>query len=119
MEKRLNDAKTMVDAKQYNNALELLIPLFEERERDHELYFLLGKCFLETGDSSNAVRFFQKAIELNLREPEYLLALGRAYESFGDPIKAMDTYLKVLALSPESVVASERMLALVNGWDKP
>jgi len=119
METRLKEAKMLVELKRFDEAKEILMPIFEEREKDDQMYFLLGKCFLETGDNSNAVRFFQKAVDLKPREAEYLLALATAQEAFGDTIQAMDTYLKILALSPESVVASERMMALIKSIDKP
>jgi tetratricopeptide (TPR) repeat protein len=119
MENIFSKAKAMIEMKRYDEALDMLVPLFEEREKDDELYFLMGTCFLEKEDTSNAVRFFQKAVDLNPLEERYLLALGSAHEAFGDIVKAMDTYLKVLVLSPESVVASERMLKLAKLLGKP
>ncbi|MCF6206239.1 MAG: hypothetical protein L3J47_04995 [Sulfurovum sp.] len=113
MEKRLKEAQGLVEQTEYNKAKEILITLFKERADDDQMYFLLGRCFLETGDNSNAVRFFKKAVALRPHDTDYLIALGSAYEAFGEPIHAMEIYVRVLAGTPDNKVASEGIKRLL------
>jgi len=114
MNERIEAIKQLMVQDQYNEACKRLIVLFEKNFRDPEVSFLLGKCFFNTGDISNAIRFYRKAVELRPWKREFLLALGRAYEVFGENIKAIEVYRKVLELSPEYLLAGERLMALIR-----
>jgi tetratricopeptide (TPR) repeat protein len=87
MKQILSQAQALVERHAYDEAVEMLMPFFEKREKGALFYFLLGTCFLETGDSANAVRFLEKAVEIDPQEKRYILSLKRAYKAFGEPEK--------------------------------
>lgn len=114
MNEKKERAKLLIASEAYDAARLALISLFEKDAADAEICFLLGECFFKTGDISNAVRFYQRAAELHPQNREFLLSLGSAYEAFGEEHRAIEAYLKVLALSPEYLFATERLMALMR-----
>jgi tetratricopeptide (TPR) repeat protein len=113
--KNLNrDIKYLMIDQRYEEALNILIHEINFKNAEAEIYALVGKCFLGSGDSSNAIRSFKRALEQDECNIEYHLMLAEAYEVFGENFSALDTYLKVLTLSPKCVSAAERVSKLVN-----
>jgi len=97
MNKRVSEAKTLMQLHAYDHALALLMPLFT-KERDVDIVYLIGQCFYEKLDISNAVRFFKKALEYAPENEHILYDLGRAYQEFDRPLEALEIYRKILEL---------------------
>ncbi|MCP4353097.1 MAG: tetratricopeptide repeat protein [Desulfobacterales bacterium] len=71
----------------------------------------LGKTYLATGKFSDAVKYFEKAVENTHPHakinPELYFDMARAYRLSNNRKKAFDAYRKVIALEPESDLARE------------
>jgi tetratricopeptide (TPR) repeat protein len=88
-------ARHLIQKQDYDSALALLIPRFT-REKDAEIVYMIGKCFYEKLDISNAVRFFQRALEYDPMNREFLFAMGRAYQAFDQPAEALNIYRRIV-----------------------
>jgi tetratricopeptide (TPR) repeat protein len=89
-------AKGLIQKQDYDTALALLLPLFS-RGKDAETVYLIGKCFDEKLDISNAVRFFQRALEYEPMNHDFLFAMGKAYQEFDQPDEALNVYRRIVA----------------------
>jgi tetratricopeptide (TPR) repeat protein len=76
---------------------------------NHRAQFQLGVTLSQQGDYHSALRYLERAVQLNGRSAPYRLYLGNAYLKTGDRSKARDQYEKVLAIDKNNVVA-KRML---------
>ena len=77
-----------------------------------ELYRNQGLAFQNSGDLDSALKFYQKAVELN---PGYAVVyndLGVIYEAQGDPDRAEESYLKSLSVDPNYVSAYSNLALL-------
>jgi tetratricopeptide (TPR) repeat protein len=109
MERKKQEIHTLIQNRKFEEALAMLVELFEKQDVDAEVHYLLGTCFYAKEDISNAVRFLKKASDLEPDSIEYLLSLGMAYEAFSKYEKAFDVYVKMIKLNGEVSYAVERM----------
>jgi len=105
---------TLIGEQKFEEALEALIVLFEKSGMDAEVYYLIGTCFYAKEDVSNAVRFLEKANEIEPNRYDYLLSLGMAYEAFGEERKAFSTYVKLAKMEKDLPFAAERLEVLTK-----
>ena len=62
----------------------------------------VGKVKLASGDLNNAVKFLQRAADLDPKDWKARSALGVAYDRLGDPQKAEASYRAALKISPDN-----------------
>lgn len=105
------------ETKEYDKALkEFEIALNDKNFKTPEKVFLnLGNLYVDQGVMSEAVRSFQRAVEVN---PNYVLgylALGGAYQKIGKPEQAAGQFRKVMALAPDTPEAARAKQLLDSG----
>lgn len=64
---------------QFRQAAEILAQKCRAAPQDSDLHFWLGKCYLKTQKVDEAVREFEKALQIRPSNSAYHLWLGRAY----------------------------------------
>jgi len=106
------NVQTLIREQKFEEALAILITLFEDLQMDAEIYYLIGTCFYAKEDISNAVRFLKRAVDLEPEHTEYLMSLALAYETFEEPEKAFYTYLERIKKEEELQFAAERLACL-------
>ena len=62
--RQMNFAKTRIEAEAYNNAIGLLMPLLRTTDFAAEAYYLIGFANAGKKNYESAIRFMQKALEL-------------------------------------------------------
>lgn len=105
------------ETKEYDKALkEFEIALNDKNFKTPEkVYLNLGNLYVDQGVMSEAVRSFQRAVEVN---PNYVLgylALGGAYQKIGKPEQAAGQFRKVMALAPDTPEAARAKQLLDSG----
>lgn len=71
-----------------------------------EIYNYLGLTHTKLNDFKLAIHYFDSAIQINGREPDYLTNRGIAHEGLGDIGAAIADYEKALQLDPGNALAS-------------
>jgi len=104
--------QTLIRERKFEEALEVLVILFEDLQIDAEIYYLMGTCFYAKEDISNSVRFLKKAVDIEPENTEYLVSLALAYEAFEESEKAFHTYLELVKKEEELQFATERLAYL-------
>jgi tetratricopeptide (TPR) repeat protein len=69
-----------------------------------------GNLFLEQGNTTNAIRYYSKALELNKNNVEAIYNLGGTYLLMNDTIKASELWGNVKKLSPGHPLKKEDFL---------
>ena len=87
--------------RQYDRAVELLEPLFEEGELNDEGSFTLFTLYLNLDRVDGAKKVAQKLIETSPEDVRGYLALGAVYEREEQPALAEKTYRAGLEVDPE------------------
>jgi len=84
--KVIEDIEQLVEDKQYKEAIEKLLELYEEGSFDaknFKILFLLGKTNFLKGRFDLTINFLFKLVKQNFDYPDGFLYLGKAYEKFG------------------------------------
>jgi predicted Zn-dependent protease len=84
--KAVEDIEQLVEDKQYEEAIEKLLELYEEGlfdARNQKVLFLLGKANFLKGRFDLTISFLFKLVKTNFDYPEGFLYLGKAYEKLG------------------------------------
>ncbi|HYV85317.1 MAG TPA: tetratricopeptide repeat protein [Patescibacteria group bacterium] len=105
------------ETKDYDKAMkEFQIALNDKNFKTPEKVLLnLGNLYVEQGVMSEAVRSFERAVELN---PNYIpgyLALGSTYQKMGKPEQAAAQLRKVMTLAPDTPEAARAKQLLESG----
>jgi tetratricopeptide (TPR) repeat protein len=95
---------------QYENAIKYL-----SQFNGDDNYFtttvigLIGDCYVELGDKSKSISYFEKAADKNndVISPVYLKKAGLVYESLNQPEKAEKAYTKIKDKYPKSSEATD------------
>ncbi len=81
----------------------------------------LASTYLATGHTDRATVWYGRALDLQDGWPQALLGLGKCQMSGGEPMKALETFRRVVATVPGSPEASEARALIrdieVNGGD--
>jgi len=84
--KVIEDIEQLVEDKQYKEAIEKLLELYEEGSFDaknFKILFLLGKTNFLKGRFDLTINFLFKLVKQNFDYPDGFLYLGKAYEKLG------------------------------------
>ncbi|MBK6508136.1 MAG: tetratricopeptide repeat protein [Haliea sp.] len=77
-------AEQLVQASNYQEAYELLLPLAEQNTDNAAFNILLGESALRTNRAEDAVTFFQRSLHADPDSKNAHLGLARAYLALGD-----------------------------------
>jgi Tfp pilus assembly protein PilF len=105
------------ETKQYDKAVKEFQAALNDKnfKTPEKIYLNLGNLYVDQGVMSEAVRSFQRAVEIN---PNYILgylALGSAYQKTGKPEQAAGQFRKVMALAPDTPEAARAKQLLESG----
>jgi type IV pilus biogenesis/stability protein PilW len=105
------------ETKQYDKAVKEFQTALNDKnfKTPEKIYLNLGNLYVDQGVMSEAVRSFQRAVEIN---PNYILgylALGSAYQKTGKPEQAAGQFRKVMALAPDTPEAARAKQLLESG----
>jgi Flp pilus assembly protein TadD len=95
-----DNAMRLVDAKQYDQGIALLLRVTQKAPNATAAYVDLGIAYGKSGDLDKALTSLKRAVELN---PRHLVAyneLGIVYRRKGDFAAARDSYEHALAVFP-------------------
>ncbi|MCK4286076.1 MAG: hypothetical protein KAX18_07725 [Candidatus Lokiarchaeota archaeon] len=84
--KAIEEIEQLIEVKQYEEAIEKLLELYEEGSfdaRGQKVLFLLGKVNFLKGRFDLTINFLFKLVRKNFDYPEGFLFLGKAYEKVG------------------------------------
>lgn len=88
--------------KQYTKSLEVLNQLIIKKPNESEAYFMSGLNYRELQDTANAIRAFQKSIDLNPELIDGWINIGQLYGSLKDP-KAKQYFESGLRIQPDNI----------------
>ena len=95
------ELQTLIAAKDYENAIALLIKeieVTEDETRKSKLFTNLGTIECLKGEYKKGINTYQKAVKISSEEDKYMLYffIGNAYLENGDIKKAEEQYVKSL-----------------------
>ncbi len=93
-------AQSMINAGDSLQALDLLSPHEEEYAGDKQFDYLYGLALLDTGEASNAVFAFQRALAVEPNFAGARLELARSYFDMGQMQRAQREFLLLNNQSP-------------------
>ena len=111
MEDLRNKAIYLMKKQQYDEALPLFLDLINKNPNDPWLYYMAGQCFRFTNDMSNAIKFLEKATEIEVEEFEFWHALGIAYQLGGDYVRAVEAFHEAILVN-ENAISSYNSMGL-------
>lgn len=88
----------------YGEMNDFLNMALEKDSRNPQAFFMKGYAFKEQGDTLNAIRNFNKAVDQNSSYYEAYIQLGLMYHSRKDRL-ALDFYNNALNIRPQSIEA--------------
>jgi tetratricopeptide (TPR) repeat protein len=86
------EARTLVDAGRYAEALTVLEPLSEEASGDHQVFIWLGESYAALGRNNDAIRAFESAIRLAYQDYYGHLKLANLLMEIGKSGRALTEY---------------------------
>ncbi len=109
--------EALLQAKQYDDAIEEFKKAIKLNRKWPEAHYMLGMTYdaipiVEGGSSDNpkaALKAFEEAVKLKPDWPEALTELARKYATFLQDDKAIKTLKKAIALKPELAAAHQHL----------
>jgi tetratricopeptide (TPR) repeat protein len=115
-EVRLAYAKQLVNDRQFEQAREQFDQLIQAAPDNPEMQVVVGLLNVQMEDFAKAEGYFQKALELNFKEPDQIyLYLGQVEERLHQDAKAREWYAKVGTGSSQFLDAQLRIASLMAG----
>lgn len=105
MQKELHQAIVFRNEGKYKESNEILVKLVHAFPENPFIRYQCAWSFDVLGEESQAVPFYEKAIQLGLSGKELeeaLLGLGSSYRALGDYEKSKDVFLKGIDLFPNN-----------------
>lgn len=98
-------ATTLMQNRQFDEALEIFRDLLSKTPDDWSLLYMAGQCSRFTDDIPAAIYFLSEATELNSSHSEVFHALGIALQLDGKHEKAIEALNRAVEINPESATA--------------
>lgn len=103
----------------YNEAIEWFKKFLDFRFNSFISYYILAQCYQNTGDSKNAIKFFRKTIQTDIRMGIYTaepyLSLGQIYEATGKKGLARRFYYQAFKIDPSNPYVLKAMAFFLAG----
>ncbi|MEW5818583.1 MAG: tetratricopeptide repeat protein [Cyanobacteriota bacterium] len=98
---KLSQVNEFLENEAIDSALDILLELLEEFDKEPEIYKSLGWIAFKKVKLNEAEVYFQKALELDNKNPDYCYNLGWLY-FYNNKLDLSETYyLKTIELEPE------------------
>jgi tetratricopeptide (TPR) repeat protein len=103
---RIADAQISIDPKNLEQAFTLLKEAEKLSPRNPEVQILTGDAFLENNDGSSAIKYYEKAQDLDSKSPQAALRLGqlwvraRNYQGKDGSKGALEYYNDAISIDP-------------------
>lgn len=101
-------ASLYIDLDRLQEAMDTLLPIKEAGTDDYRVYALLGELFLIEGLTEVAVRYFERAVELEPDNEEIQYLLGKLYAEQGENKRAIEKWQLLEGFEDESQILRER-----------
>ena len=110
---------TLMQNRQFNEALKIFQELVSKTPDDWSLLYMAGQCSRFTDDIPEAISFLSKAAELNSSHSEVFHALGIALQLDGKHEKAIEALNRAVEINPESATAHNSLGLTYKIMDNP
>jgi tetratricopeptide (TPR) repeat protein len=98
---RLMIAEAYFYKKEYKKSKNLLLPLLKENNVSWQTHQLLGRIELEEKNYDSAITYFQKIIDMDVKNRDGWLYLGFVYSDMDSLVQAENNYKKALKYLPD------------------
>ena len=98
----LGKANLLMFAERYHEAIDTLTGYTDPQSYSEYVLSYLGECYEGLGDSSTAVKYFSKALEIEHNLPDAYWGIGKIMRKQGDYENALRTIDYALLLDPEN-----------------
>ena len=99
----IEKGKTLIQKRQFKNALLILNKLLIDKPEDLRANFLIGKIYYELNDITKCIIYFKKCNEIQPNNPNILFNMALAFQNMGKIDEAKKNYLKLISINPENV----------------
>ncbi len=99
----IEKGKTLIQKRQFKNALLILNKLLMDKPEDLRANFLIGKIYYELNDITKCIIYFKKCNEIQPNNPNILFNMALAFQNMGKIDEAKKNYLKLISINPENV----------------
>ncbi len=100
-------------------AVQCFFKSVETNPSNHIAWYLLGRCYMATGQYSDACEAYNRAVNLNPNDPQVWCSLGVLYYAFGQYREALGMLARALKLDPTMADAWYNVGALYDMCDQP
>jgi tetratricopeptide (TPR) repeat protein len=102
-EQLLADAEYLMNNKKYNEAIDILDNLLEQRKRFHQAYYMRAKIYVLLKEDKHAIEDYDEAIRLSNKNPQYYTDRARAYYRLEKYRQCISDYKTALGLDPLNI----------------
>ncbi len=109
-------AKYYINKKEYSNALIILQKIIKANQKNSEFFQLVGKSYSELGDSTNAIKYYNKAITYDNKNVQALIGLGDEVLNSSRPNlqKAYNYYVKAYKYDTKQSGSAEKLAYILK-----
>lgn len=100
-------------------AVQCFFKSVETNPSSHVAWYLLGRCYMATGQYPDAFEAYNRAINLNPNDPQVWCSLGVLYYAFGQYKESLGMLARALKLEPAMADAWYNVGALYDMVDQP
>jgi len=104
--------KTLINKKQYREALKIFQKLLNKNNSDLRANFLIGKIYYELNNLNKSSFYFEKCDRIQPNTPNILFNLALTLQSKGKIKEAKENYLKLISLNSNDVRSYYGLFAL-------
>ena len=108
-------ARILLQDERYEEAIEVLHPLFVQTPNDFTVVSYLAVCYYRLGNFSEAIRYYEIGLQLQPTNTSLLNATAEAYLKLGDKAKAKEYFEKSLKLDPNQPLIKKEIDKLKQG----
>jgi cytochrome c-type biogenesis protein CcmH/NrfG len=121
----LDAAEKLYNAQEYKEALRHLIKVAKEDPSNTRAWVLMGDCYRSWGKDGQAIKAYEKAIELDASQKEALLGMGMSYGNMNKHGQAIVPLKSLVQLDPPNALAHfylglsyEAMRSMGLAWEE-
>lgn len=118
LEKMVIAADTLYNNKEYLKALNLYNDILLYTSNS-DIYVKMGNCYNKTGDETQAIEFWQKAIELDSMNSDAFINIGNTYYLKNDYEHAISFWMAALVAMPEEPTANLNLAVVYTLKEMP
>ena len=102
MKNAIDRARYLMRCRDFSEAIQILNEKREVYESSFDYHYTLGLAFLYVGDTGSAAQSFEAARKIKINNENLLLAQAAIFLRRGDTERAVQYYLDILDLNPQS-----------------